>query len=829
MVSLTGCADPNGGSADAQPHAADGAALRAETTASPWSLRFVDAQGAVVLTEHPGTGAGPSGRLGFQTLGSAWWHATGAVSESRDGGIYDATLATTDPAGRRIAVRIAPDAEGVVRLSARVEGASTADVTALGIGFAAREGERERYLGFGERSNAVAQNGNTVENFVGEGPWPLEQRPFVYGFTPACCYRPRDDAASFPVPWLLSSAGYGVLVDSPETSNFRLGSDAADAWSVEVSGDTELALRVFAGPTPADALRRFTAATGRQPAPTAPWFLGVWIMPNNFDVEDLPAERARVRLLRDADVPVSAAETTMQYLPCGEVHGLREASQARVESFHAEGLAILAYLHSQICTEYAEVYDRFERNGWFIRNALGQPYVYRQFADRHPAGVIVSAVDFSAPGAAAAFGELIGEAVRDGYDGWMEDYGEYAPPDGVYANGEPGARMHNLYPTGYHCGAIEYSRGIDQPVAGFVRSGWTGTAACARLVWSGDPSARWDFDGLESALYNGLTMGLSGVGLWASELGGLFENGLDRLTPELLIRWTQFGAVSPWIKARKQSINLPPDPTLSRPQIWDPDVLPIFRRYAKLHTQLYPYLDAAVAEYRASGLPLMRHLALVYPQDASAVAKDDQFLFGPDLLAAPVIRPGQTTRALYLPQGTWVDWWRTLRYDEASGGFTLGAASLRAGGGDVELPAPLEELPLLVRAGAVLPLLPPEVDTLADYGAGVDLVRLADRRDRLNLLAFPRGGSVSRFYRDGALVSTEAPGRWTLAIRSSVERRYDLQASLATLNAPFHVCRVRRDGRPLPAGEWSYDPATRVLNARFALASGTLEFLGCPP
>ena len=156
-------------------------------------------------------------------------------------------------------LRVGPTRTGVVAVEATVDGV---DVAATGIGFGARPDER--YLGFGERSNAVDQRGNDVEVFVGEGPYQPEERPFIAGFVPPQGYHPRDDATYFPIPWLLSTAGYGFLLDNAETSIFHLTTERADVWSVEVAA-SRIAFRVFAGPRPADVLERFTARLGRQP------------------------------------------------------------------------------------------------------------------------------------------------------------------------------------------------------------------------------------------------------------------------------------------------------------------------------------------------------------------------------------------------------------------------------------------------------------------------------------------------------------------------------------------------------------------------------------
>ena len=107
----------------------------------------------------------------------------------------------------------------------------------------------------------------------------------------------------------------------------------------------------------------------------------------------------------------------------------------------------------------------------------------------------------------------------------MEDFGEYTPLDSHYANGMDGTRMHNLYPTQYHCAAYDFVSAQERPIVRFQRSGFTGAARCAQVVWSGDPTVGWDFDGLASQIKAALSMGMSGVSTWGSDIGGFFALG----------------------------------------------------------------------------------------------------------------------------------------------------------------------------------------------------------------------------------------------------------------------------------------------------------------
>ena len=782
--------------------------IEARVSEDPWRLELTDPDGKRILAEHPGTGSGPSGTLGFRTT-LGWSHATAVESASTENGTYRAELATTDPL-RTIEVELEPQGNGVISLEARIQG-PIAGVEAIGMGFEAA-GE-ERYLGFGERSNQVDQAGSEVENYVADGPYQDEEYTGIQAFVPPWGLRDgREDATYFPIPWLLSSEGYGVLSGNPETSTFRLGTEDASAWSVEVTpappgeaGDElapppdRLELTFFAGPKPADALARFSKAVGRQPRAKAPWVYGPWFQPGN-DANDLAT-------LREADAPVSVFQTYVHYLPCGDQETERE--QARTQAAHQGGVAITTYFNPMVCANYGPRYGPAENANALTETRAGTPYNYRYGAS--PDDVfLVGQYDFFEPAGRELYGDALLEAVGDGYDGWMEDFGEYTPLDSVSNEKIDGTRAHNEYARRYHCAAWDAIKDLKRPTVRFQRSGWTGAARCAQVVWGGDPTTGFGFDGLRSAMTQALSAGTSGIGIWGSDIGGFFALGFNELSPELLTRWVQFGAVSGVMRTQRNGVALPPR---DRPQVTDPDQIDNWRRYTKLRTQLFPYITAAEAEYQRSGLPLMRHLILEYPGDEDAAETEDEFLFGPDILAAPVVDEGHTERNVYLPRGRWVDLWRSADYEPEGGSLELGQAETLEGRGEATVPAPLSELPLFVRAGSVLPLLPPDVDTLAKPGTDEDTVGLRDRRHRIDLLAFPSGKSRGAFNRRGVIRSRVTDGRWRLELTAPKRTRFDLQAAMSVIEGGLEPCAVKTNGRKLSGPRWSYDPESEVLRA----------------
>ena len=740
-------------------------------------MRLVDPPQFVVLATY---GAGLSVVTG---MGRA--SATVVVSASRQGRSISATLATDQP-GVTIDVTVTRGTDGVDTIIATGHGTG---VTHVAIDFAASA--TERFLGTGERSTAVDQRGQEVTNRVLDGPWTAEEA-IAQAFVPAPGWSLRPDATYFPVPWVLSTRGCGVLVGNDADSTFAFATqDHPESWRAEVAA-AHVDLRVFPGPTPSDALRRMTAAVGRQPAARAPFVLGAWWQPvSDADAAvELAAQRA-------AGVPVSVAQTYSHYLPCGGQ--VADEERDRTASLHAAGVAVTTYVNPMVCLDNP-LYPVGLQTSAFVKNADGTPLVYHYSTAQN---FVVSQVDFTSAAGRSLFDGVLGDTVRDGYDGWMEDFGEYTPDQAVESDGGTGSALHNSYVVGYHAAAKAYADAADKPLARFNRSGWTGAIPVSDIVWGGDPTTVWGFDGLRSAVRQGLSMGLSGVSMWGSDIGGFFTLPGLGLTPELLNRWIEFGAFSGVMRLQTGGINYGPP----RSQVTDAAVAPVWKRYAQVRTRLYPYVAGSIDAYRAEGMPVMRQLALAYPQDAVATGLDDEYLFGADLLVAPVLAPGATHRVVYLPAGRWVDLWASIGMHD-DGTLTLGAASVRTGGGTLDVAAPIDQIPVLVRAGAVIPLLPPDVDTLSDYGAG-HLVTLADRQGARDLLAFPAPGRWRGTLGAGETMSSIATATtWTLHLDTVRSRTYAVQASLAALPGSFTPALVQVGGG---AVGFRYDADTRVL------------------
>ena len=211
----------------------------------------------------------------------------------------------------------------------------------------------------------------------------------------------------------------------------------------------------------------------------------------------------------------------------------------------------------------------------------------------------------------------------------------------------------------------------------FGRSGWTGQQAIG-MLWGGDQAS--DFWSLRALLTSLLTCAATGFSNLSHDVGGYLGRRLaERCEPELLIRWAQLGALSPLMQAHGRFEQ----------EAWTYDgrILDLYREAVLLHERLVPYIRAAAATASRSGLPIMRPLCLVDPEDPEGWAIADSYLLGPSLWVAPVLEEGATERRAYLPRGEWIDWWT---------GEPL------AGGRWIDAEAPLERIPLWVRAGSLL-------------------------------------------------------------------------------------------------------------------------------
>jgi alpha-glucosidase (family GH31 glycosyl hydrolase) len=244
----------------------------------------------------------------------------------------------------------------------------------------------------------------------------------------------------------------------------------------------------------------------------------------------------------------------------------------------------------------------------------------------------------------------------------------------------------------------------------------------------------------------GINMGISGVPHWGGDIGGFHCNadGAEAADGELIARWIQQGSMGTNMMDQNACVA-----GATKASIWTaPEAMTAWATYGRLHTRLFPYLYSLAHDATATGAPIIRHMFLEHPDRADLRGVDDAYYLGPALLVAPVVARGERTKTVALPAGTYLDW-----RDE----------QLVAGGATVTLDAPLDKLPLLLRAGYLVPMLDPAIDTLADE-TNPDVVGHADVADVYDVVGLVDGaGAAGATLYDGDTFSAVADGEPTTA------------------------------------------------------------------
>jgi alpha-glucosidase len=321
---------------------------------------------------------------------------------------------------------------------------------------------------------------------------------------------------------------------------------------------------------------------------------------------------------------------------------------ARIAALRARGIRFLGYVSPYLCDD-GSLFPEAEALGLLARDAAGG--TYRVDFGEFRCGVI----DFTREDARTWWEQRIlrENMLGIGMAGWMADFGEYLPVDAVLAHGE--ARlMHNAWPPIWAEVNANAIRDAAEPVLFWMRAGFTGSPRHCPMLWAGDQCVDFSrHDGLRTVICGALSAGLLGNAHHHSDIGGytsLF--GLTR-TPELIMRWTEMAAFTPMMRTHEGNR---PDDNLQVDQ--DPDVMAHFARFTRIWCALTPYLRSLSTEAAATGLPIQRPLFLHFEHDANTLAIEDQYLYGPDLLVAPVHAAGAAEWTLYLPDGSdWIHLW----------------------------------------------------------------------------------------------------------------------------------------------------------------------------
>jgi alpha-glucosidase (family GH31 glycosyl hydrolase) len=555
---------------------------------------------------------------------------------------------------------------------------------------------------------------------------------------------PQGDCA--PVPWLISSRGYAVLVRSAANGiQFDLSGERVSVSSRSSAGP--LAVDVFCDPTPAARLRALCRSTGF-PAVLPEWSYGYWKSRDVYEHQDDVLDDYNG--LRAHDVPVDAIVldspwatqyNTWKFNP----HQFPDAP-GMVRAMREDGVRTVVWVtpwvnldsrdgqippqpeSERLHREPASNYAPGAAAGHFVKQG-GEPFVTQWWMGTG------SPVDFTSEAAERWWREQVMALLALGVEGIKADDGEgyYIPADAQLADGRSGAEgAWSL--GGLHRESLQRALDEVHPGAGaiFARSGWTGQQSIG-FTWAGDQAS--DFWSLRVLVVATLSAACSGFSNWSHDIGGYLGHRLvERCPPELLLRWVQFGCFTPLMHAHGR---MPQEPWK-----YSEHVLDAYRAYVLLHEQLVPYVRAAARTAALTGLPIIRPLCLTDPGDARGWAVGDAYGYGPALWVAPVLEDEAREREVVLPRGSWIETW---------------SGSLVQGGSETVVATPVERIPVWVRDGSIVVTYP-----AAHVARGLGDVPESERPLEATLWGTPRLGHTAARLADGTRISWRR-GRWSVS------------------------------------------------------------------
>jgi sulfoquinovosidase len=593
----------------------------------------------------------------------------------------------------------------------------------------------DHFIGFGGQSYDVDERGQVVPIWVSEDGITKSDTNSPGQYWPISGTRHTTHT---PMPIYLSNRGYALLLDTPYYSKFDMC--ATDESVVRVEAWTHrMDFTLFYGPKPTQAIERLTAHVGRPALPPkftfAPWLDAIFGSAN---------VRSIAKMLRDDGVPSSVIWTedwrggnTSALGGYGLLENwnvdrtLYPDFEQLAKDLHAEGFKFLTYENTFLDSS-ADIYQEALQKGVEIKTAAGKEYTFTGIAI-DPS----SMVDLTSPAAVTWTKNEYASGMALGSDGFMSDFGEWLPTDAVLASGESAEEFHNMYPVAYAkmnhelFTKLHAQDGVDRMY--FMRSAYVGSQPNVMVMWGGDQQTDFDpGDGFPSVIPIGLGLGVTGFPYYGSDIAGYMSVFSEPSTKELWFRWASLGALSPVMRTH-HGRHVEPTDEAGFVQNWNwhasPDTIQHFKRWATLHMQLFPYLYGMAEIAVDHGTPIMRPLALAYPDWDPGWTMTDEYMLGDRIIVAPVVTEGATSRTVQLPGGTFYP--------------LLGGAAVTtpSGGGSITVPAPITECPAFVPAGTVLVLLPPTVQTAVDATPASSVPSLDAAHDDRVIWLWPGGKS----------------------------------------------------------------------------------------
>ena len=404
-------------------------------------------------------------------------------------------------------------------------------------------------------------------------------------------------------------------------------------------------------------------------------------------------------------------------------------------------------------------YDFAADNGYFVRSSPGGPPLTADWWKGTG-----SPIDFTNPAAKNWFVTTQLQPLVDGSNvvtansslepaigGFKTDDGEaikaggtYIPTTAAYNDGRTGLEMQNGYSIEYHktVSSVLGANGIL-----FARSGFNGTGAFP-AGWPGDNQPNYtQTNGLQSVITAGDSAAMSGFSIWGHDIGAYQNANFTADHADLFMRWTQYGAFSPIMQMHRgvQASSLTDTSNLEQyPWGYGSTALANYVAYAKLHSQLFPYLYTYAKEASTDGLPIIRPLVLLNQTDTALLGVQHTYYFGNEFLVAPMNAPTSTSRNIQLPAGNWYDYWTNAKY--------VGGQNLVWSNADTS------KIPLLVREGSIIPMLADVPQTLCDANY-VNNPAITTRDSGLQFLVYPGPAMASFDLYDGTFAHALSPER----------------------------------------------------------------------
>ncbi|HTA10845.1 MAG TPA: TIM-barrel domain-containing protein [Streptosporangiaceae bacterium] len=500
------------------------------------------------------------------------------------------------------------------------------------------------------------------------------------------------------IPFLLSSRGYGLLWNNPAVGAVELAGSGT-RWSANQA--RQIDYWITAAPDPTQILSRYADATGHSPDLPA-WASGFWQSKLRYRTQE--ELMAVAREYQRSGLPLSVIVADFFHWPALGDWAFDPADwpdpKQMVTELDALGVKLMVSVWPSV-NPVSENWDELSGRGLLIGTQSGLPLHTRWIDKPSPEPTPVAFYDATNPKAREfVWNEVARNYVLHGITAFWLDACEPEIVPLHHANlsfwAGNGAEVANIYPREHARGFFEGAAAAGGEVSvALCRSAWAGSQRYGVALWSGDIGV--DFPSLRRQIAAGLNTAISGLPWWCADIGG-FHGGDpdDPAYQELMIRWFQFGALSPIFRMhghREPRTPLGPGIAGGPNEVWSygSRAAEIMTAYLSLRERLRPYLHQQMAAAADSGLPPMRALFLEFPHDPACWTVADQYFLGPDLLVAPVVEAGATSREVYLPAGArWRDAWT--------------GQSLR-GGQTVQCPAPLDRIPLFLRDDAQLPIL----------------------------------------------------------------------------------------------------------------------------